>query len=317
MTRAADAESWLGLSLFPGVDLFGLGFLAEWPELCLVRGPDVLYGSLHDVRRFHPPAGVFRLVFGGPPCQAFSPLRHLNPRCGAKHGNLIPEFERIVAEAQPECWVMEQVAQAPEPHVPGYVARHYLLNNRWFPDPRNAAGVGAEQRRKRRISFGTRDGRKLHLDVAPLEAPLLLQAVTSSAERESVRLVRDGKGGHRPKRTLRPTPSVVAGHGPVQAAPGEQRTRFVAPVVPGTDSAGHTNFPDSPTYSVAQMCVLQGLPADFADALPFTAHGKRLVIGNGVPMPLGRAVVRAVRRAMGLPVVTGNGSEDASQEQSA
>lgn len=41
----------------------------------------------------------------------------------------------------------------------------------------------------------------------------------------------------------------------------------------------------------------QGLPRDFLDRSPFTSAGKFLVIGNGVPLPMGRAVARAVRRA--------------------
>lgn len=51
------------------------------------------------------------------------------------------------------------------------------------------------------------------------------------------------------------------------------------------------------TYTVAQMCVLQGLPEGFGDELPFTEHGKRRVIGNGVPIPMGRAIARAVCQA--------------------
>lgn len=68
----------------------------------------------------------------------------------------------------------------------------------------------------------------------------------------------------------------VAGHG----APAHQRDK------------GHH-------YTIQDMCRLQGLPEDFLDDAPFTAHGKRRVIGNGVPLPLGRAIAAAVRRAMG------------------
>jgi DNA (cytosine-5)-methyltransferase 1 len=49
--------------------------------------------------------------------------------------------------------------------------------------------------------------------------------------------------------------------------------------------------------SIARMCELQGLPADFLKDAPFTAHGKRKVIGNGVPLAMGRAVAAAVKRA--------------------
>ena len=87
----------LVLSVFPGIDLLGRAFEEE--GYCVVRGPDLLWGG--DIRTFRPPAGVFEGVIGGPPCQFASRLRNLNPLCGKKHGNLIPEFERVVAEAQP------------------------------------------------------------------------------------------------------------------------------------------------------------------------------------------------------------------------
>jgi DNA (cytosine-5)-methyltransferase 1 len=43
----------------------------------------------------------------------------------------------------------------------------------------------------------------------------------------------------------------------------------------------------------------QGLPDTFLDDAPFTAEGKFRVIGNGVPLPMGRAVAKAVRAAIG------------------
>ena len=44
----------------------------------------------------------------------------------------------------------------------------------------------------------------------------------------------------------------------------------------------------------------QGLPADFLAAeAPFTVAGKVRVVGNGVPpLPMGRAIAQAVRRAV-------------------
>jgi DNA (cytosine-5)-methyltransferase 1 len=44
----------------------------------------------------------------------------------------------------------------------------------------------------------------------------------------------------------------------------------------------------------------QGLPADFLDDAPFTSWGKWQVVGNGVPLPMGRAVAKAVKRALDL-----------------
>lgn len=43
---------------------------------------------------------------------------------------------------------------------------------------------------------------------------------------------------------------------------------------------------------------LQGLPGDFLDKAPFTAEGKQRVVGNGVPLPMGRAVAKAVKAAL-------------------
>ncbi|GAF72563.1 unnamed protein product, partial [marine sediment metagenome] len=39
---------------------------------------------------------------------------------------------------------------------------------------------------------------------------------------------------------------------------------------------------------------------DFFDETPFTVHGKRRVLGNGVPLPMGRAIARAVAKVVDL-----------------
>src|SRR5688500_10861469 len=97
---------------------------------CVVRGPDVLWGG--NIKSFHPPAGKFDGLIGGPPCQAFSRLRHLVEHNGFERAeNLIPEFERCVAEGQPAWFLMENVRAAPEPLVEGYAVNSTLLNNRW------------------------------------------------------------------------------------------------------------------------------------------------------------------------------------------
>jgi DNA (cytosine-5)-methyltransferase 1 len=121
----------LVLSVFPGIDLLGRGF--ELEGFCVVRGPDLIWGG--DVRDFHPPTGVFDGVIGGPPCQLFSRLRHMNPHCGEKHGNMIPEFARVVREAEPRWWVMENVPEAPAPGLPDM--HELVLNNRWLGEEQN------------------------------------------------------------------------------------------------------------------------------------------------------------------------------------
>jgi DNA (cytosine-5)-methyltransferase 1 len=85
-------------------------------------------------------------VIGGPPCQAFSQINQA-ARKGLQElaANLIPEFQRVVFEAAPSWFVMENVRQAPEPAVCGYDVRPVLFNNRW---------LGEEQNRVRRFTLG-------------------------------------------------------------------------------------------------------------------------------------------------------------------
>lgn len=140
----------LVLSLFPGIGLLDSAFGQE--GFCVVCGPDVLWGG--DIRRFHPTAKRFNGVIGGPPCQTFSPLANIVRAKGyePEFGNLIPEFERCVMEAEPEWFVMENVPQAPVPAVDGYGVHSFCLNNRQ---------LGEQQNRVRRWSFGWRGGRRV------------------------------------------------------------------------------------------------------------------------------------------------------------
>lgn len=240
----------LVLSLFPGIGLLDMAFEAE--GFCVVRGPDLLWGG--DVRRFHPPAGRFDGVIGGPPCQLFSAMKRLNPRAGEKHGNLIPEFERCVAEARPEWFVMENVPGAPIPSVPGYVVKPELVRDVW---------VGGETSRMRRFSFGTTNGRALRVQYLAL---------------------------HRPD----PEPAVLAGGGgrrtPVRLGGSGKRKKTA-------DGRRHGPH-DGPRATLVDMLRAQGLPDDFLAECPLTMEGKRHAIGNGVPLPLGRAIARAVRTAL-------------------
>lgn len=243
----------LVLSLFPGIGLLDRAFEEE--GFCVVRGPDLLWGG--DIRSFHPPRGKFDGVIGGPPCQAFSRLRHLVKSLygeGRIKPNMIPEYERCVRAAQPSWFVMENVPDAPEPSVAGYAVRSTMVNNRW---------LGAEQNRERRFSFGTRDGTRLQIETElTLANPTWEPAVCATAGGRRVSVKRGGSG--KVKRTW-------------QGAA----------------------LPHETTRPIGVMCALQGLPADFLDGTPFTLEGKRIMVGNGVPMPMGRAVAKAVKRAIG------------------
>jgi DNA (cytosine-5)-methyltransferase 1 len=238
----------LVLSLFPGIGLLDMAF--EEAGFCVVRGPDVLWGG--DVRRFQPPAGRFNGIIGGPPCQPFSQLVHMVRANGyePKHENLIPEFERIVEEAQPDWFIMEEVRGAPLPKVPGYGIHAQMVN---------ARHVGSTQNRERRISFGTRDALTLRLPTETFEPIDYDFAVTGDARQRPVAMLAGGK--MKSNMSGGATSSLNRGGG---------------------------------TLPFERMCELQGLPADFLSESPFTATGKKQAVGNGVPLPLGRAIAAAV-----------------------
>lgn len=151
----------LVLSLFPGAGLLDRGF--EQAGFCVVRGPDTLLGQ--DIREFHAGPGHFSGLIGGPPCQDFSRARRRPPTgYGLK---MIQEFGRLVTEAQPEWWLMENVPQVPDVHVSGYrVQRFNLFAWEFF----------CRQRRNRSFQFGSRDG-----------VPLLIER---SSESHFVRLAK-------------------------------------------------------------------------------------------------------------------------------
>lgn len=138
----------LVLSLFPGAGLLDRGF--EQAGFCVVRGPDTLFGQ--RIEDFHAAPGHFSGVIGGPPCQDFSRARRRPP---SGHGlRMLEEFGRVVTEAQPDWWLMENVPQVPDVQIPGYVVQRFNCF---------AFEFGLKQRRNRCFQFGTRDGVKLVL----------------------------------------------------------------------------------------------------------------------------------------------------------
>jgi DNA (cytosine-5)-methyltransferase 1 len=242
----------LVLSLFPGIGLLDMAFEEE--GFCVVRGPDLLWGG--DVHRFHPPPQRFAGVIGGPPCKRWSRLAHMVVANGYELApDLIPEFERIVWEARPLWFLMENVPAAPAPDVLSptggreYRTRSVLLNNRW---------CGGEQHRERRFTFGA-------------------HTMTSFAPVERFHVAGEA---------LEPTTWA-------HAVPCDSRAVPVKRVKGG----GMKGTAGAPRRSFAEACRLQGLPEGF-DLPPFTASAKFEAVGNGVPLPMGRAVARAVKAAL-------------------
>lgn len=240
------------LSLFPGAGLLDMAF--EKSGYIVVRGPDPIWGG--DIKGFVAPRGVFDGIIGGPPCQPFSQLVHMIRANGyePKHENLIPEFERVVYDAAPDWFVMEEVRGAPLPIIFGYQVHSQVVN---------ARHVGSTQNRERRISFGSKSGEALHLATEVFEPLDWDFAVTGDARRRPVAMLAGGK----PK---------------------------------GTETGGRTSSLNRGGGSLdyGTMCELQGLPKDFLSESPLTVSGKRQLVGNGVPLLMGKAIAAAVREVM-------------------
>jgi len=130
------------LSLFPGIDLLGRGF--EAAGFCVVRGPDKLWGG--DIRTFHVPPGRFDGVIGGSPCQDFSGANR-NPTGYSLE--MLAEFERVVGEARPAWFLLENVPRVPDVSVQDYSVQRLDLN---------ARECGMRQVRLRHFQFGSLDG---------------------------------------------------------------------------------------------------------------------------------------------------------------
>lgn len=242
--------SGLVLSLFPGIGLLDMAFEEE--GFCIVRGPDLLWGG--DIHRFHPPAGKFDGVIGGPPCQAFSRLRHIVETNGYEiAANLIPEFERCVGEARPTWFLMENVPAAPRPVINGYYTSNEFVRDVW---------CGGETDRLRKFSFGTSEGTPLRVVTLALHRPDPEHSALASG------------GG-------RPVPVAIGGSGKTKISRKSALKNY------GYKTSGAFNNHKR----------LQGLPADF-DLPPFTVSQKVKALGNGVPLPMGRAVARAVKAAL-------------------
>ncbi len=130
------------LSLFPGIDLFSKPF--EALGFSVVRGPDLILGQ--DIRDFHVPSGVFAGVIGGSPCQEFSGLRREAP---TGYGlEMLYHYNRIVQEAEPQWFLLENVARVPNLLITNYSWQRFELNQAWFSDVS----------RLRHFQFGHRDG---------------------------------------------------------------------------------------------------------------------------------------------------------------
>lgn len=278
----------LVLAIFPGIDLLGRAF--EEHGFCVVRGPDVIWGG--DIRTFHPPAGRFDGVIGGDPCQSHSILVHLVRHNGnePRFPDMTPEYERVICEAGPRWFLRENVPGAPNLHIDGYDIWSELVVD---------ADVGGVQPRERRIWFGLRSG----LWPEPLRSPFSLLEFKPCAATDHIlagpgadlaRLSASTSAARRRQSLVADARAVPvklgAGGKPKRTVIGDARTASSGARVRGEAAGG--------VLPIEDACEAMGLPRDFTAHMPFTMGGKRSVLGNGVPMAMGRALARMVLAAM-------------------
>lgn len=170
------------LSLFPGVDLLGRAFTAA--GFCVVTGPDTLLDQ--RIEDFHTAHGHFDGVIGGPPCTNYSDA---NRRRDTDEGDrLLREFMRVVSEAAPQWFLMENVR-----NVPDLQLSHYHIQRLDAYD----LDFGGRQTRLRHIQFGSLDGsiiRPLRTSsprpVTPV--PTITTAPSGTGDRHSRRCTKQG-----------------------------------------------------------------------------------------------------------------------------
>jgi DNA (cytosine-5)-methyltransferase 1 len=212
-----------------------------------------------DVKRFHPPPWKFDGVIGGPPCKRWSALANI---VRAVHGedSVAPDLIPEYERVVGEC-LPDWFAMENVPKAPRPNIAGFIVRDVLL----NNRTFGGEQNRERRFSFGTQDGRALDANAIMASVAAIRgtwePAVCSTA------------GGRRAS-------VAIGGSGKPKGNQGR-----------GEDARLRNR-------TVAEECVLQGLPADFLANAPFTVQGKREAIGNGVPLPLGRAIARAVKATM-------------------
>ena len=131
------------LSCFSGIGMLDSGFKEQgYTILC---APERLLGG--DIRDFHMPAGLVEGVIGGSPCQTFSKAYRGGGSVDSME--MLLEFLRVVHEAQPDWFLLENVPQVPNVHIEGYTVQRL---NVWSSE------FGLTQKRNRHFQFGCKDG---------------------------------------------------------------------------------------------------------------------------------------------------------------
>lgn len=135
----------------------------------MVRGPDLLWDE--RIEDFAAPAGRFDGIIGGPPCQNYSDA---NRRRDEREGDrLVLEFLRLVEQARPRWWLIENCRRIPT------VGSNYCNTQRISVTDWEFGGCSE---RLRHIQFGHQDGHIIRPRRVTTRRPVTLRPTLTTAK---------------------------------------------------------------------------------------------------------------------------------------
>ncbi len=280
---------------------------------------EVIQGDVRKVD-WTPLRGKIDLVAGGPPCQPFSVAG--NQKAADDVRDMLPEFVRAVAEIRPRLILMENVAGLASVRHEGYLREKLALISALGYDVTfkilNSAHFGVPQERYRVIVIGTSN------------SPVKFPTPTHGTRQRPFKSAREAIFGapvdvpnnaivtYAKSPVLRPSPwagMLVNGGGrpidldsPSQTIPasaGGNRTHIVDESGVLLDYHAHLVgggkvksglVKGVRRLTLSESAALQSFPGDFRFLGPRSAQYRQ--VGNAVPPMLGRAVGKALLRAL-------------------
>lgn len=285
-----------------GFDVLAHDFMPEAVASLNANGFDAIQGDIREVDFTGVLYRDVRLVVGGPPCQPFS-------QSGRNAGendprDMIPDFQRCVAQILPELFVLENVKGLAGPRHRAYldrrVAEFEALGYHAEWRVLDAADHGVAQNRKRLFVVGIRLDVLAEIAVGPDDEAIWWPEVRDQQTMASALGWTDATcrernsmapgpanipDQYRDLRHLwpldRPSTTVVGSFRPeVQAAPGYRRA----------GDGPRQNAPGSVVTTVEERLILQGMPRDWR--VLGSKSKIDLQIGNSCPNPLLSDLIR-------------------------
>ena len=124
---------------------------------------------------FAAPLNKFDGIIGGSPCQDFSKANRDRPGLNNSYGlKMLNEFKRVVQEAQPTWWLLENVPTVPNITIDGYSYQRIDINQSWYEDVN----------RLRHIQFGHKENKYIQISRGVTD-PGQIVTVTDRTKKES------------------------------------------------------------------------------------------------------------------------------------